>query len=129
MKYYSTNEEDYNYSDLEEAAMDIWQDGTHKVGEEAEIHEGECVRPKASEFLGNIAEDMQDRACSEHNEYAECWTFTRDERLDLQAVVEAAVDKWVEENNTQPTFWRITDSRPITIKFTNDDGDFEIITP
>jgi len=126
-KCYSRNEEEFGYNSVDEAVSDLLDDFGFRAGETTTLWEGDAIQNPASHYLGYIAEDMQDRACDECGEYAEGWDFSKAQRESLQEVVSKAVDRWASENNLHPHFYTVENVVKFTIRFTDDDGGFEIL--
>lgn len=125
-KCYSTNEEEYSFTSLEEAAEYIWDLDQATVGDVTTVWEGDVVELFASNFSPYMAEYLTQRAYDEHGEFSESWKFSREEEKSLQDVVDEAVDKWATEHNMHPKFYSVKNVTPITIKFINEEGEFEV---
>jgi hypothetical protein len=126
-KCYSRNEEDFCFNSVDEAVSELLDDNYLRTGETATLWEGDAIQNRASHYLGCIAEDMQDRACDECGEYADGWDFSKAQRESLQEVVSNAVDQWAAENNMQPHFYTVENVVKFTVRFTDDNGGFEIL--
>jgi hypothetical protein len=127
-KYYSTNEEDYSHSDIEEAAKSAWNSDLEcKVGDVITIWEGEALPFSASRFIPHMAEAMTEAAYDEMSDYSDSWTFSKEEEKSLQEAVAEAVDAWADKHDMQPKFFGATKVMPIQVRFTDEDGGCEII--
>lgn len=122
---YSTDGETFNHTDIEEAARELWDGGDYSDGEIAILYEADGRTPLASEFLLNIADDITERACVEYGEWAEMWSFSSNQRMDLQATIEQALDEWATKNDMHPDFWKVEHDREVKIQFTDDEGNFK----
>lgn len=126
-KVYSTNEEEYGYSDPYEAAQELWGDGEYNIGDIVTIYEGDPVAFSASSFIPNMAEYMGENAYDACGEYSETWDFSREQEKSLQELIEKTVDKWADDNKMQPNFYSVTNVKEIKVKFIDDEGNVEIL--
>lgn len=128
-KCYSINEEDFDFDNLEEAAQSLWGHlEEENAGDHATIWEGTPVKITASSLSPCMAEHLSERAYAKYGEHSENWTFTKEKKDSIQSAVDAAIDKWADENKMQPLFYGVEDLKLIQIKFTSTQGDFEIIS-
>jgi len=126
-KCYSINEEDFYLNSVDEAVDSLLDETYLRTGETATIWEGDAIQNPASYYVSDIAEGMIDRAADQCGEYADAWDFSRAQSESLQEVVAKAVDQWCTENDMQPTFYMVENVVPVTVRFTNDNGGFEIL--
>lgn len=126
-KCYSCNEDEYYHTSIEDAVEDLWNGGQYEIGEVATIWEGDPDLKTASHFTPNMAEYLQERAYDELGEVTDSWEFSEKEDKSLQNAVNKAVDDWATANNMQPKFYSVENVREIQVRFTNEDGDFEVV--
>jgi len=134
---FSADQENYSCSTLAEAVEEAVQQlglsneemqAGEYIGEEVVVSEGEKIECKASSFVLHISDDLKEAACDECGEYADCWDWSKEDEAKLNEAVKAAIDKWADETNNQPTFWNIGRVRDITCKITGQtQGDFEVV--
>ena len=70
--YYSINEEEYRYSEIEEAQEMAWDD-TEADSETITIWQGDCHLMPASHYAPDVLEYMGERAYDENSEYGMDW--------------------------------------------------------
>lgn len=126
-KCYSTNEEDFNHDSVGEAIDSLLDENYLRTGETTTIWEGDARQHPASYYLGDVADMMMEQAADLCGEYADSWEFSRAQSGSLREVVSAAVDQWATENNMQPHFYTVENVVPLTVRFTDDKGAFEIL--
>ena len=118
--YYSTDEEVYNHDCINDAIDDF------EIGEIVTVYQGESVQKKASDFVYFDSDSLVENACDNVGEYAEGWlTNTKEEELDLQTMVKAAVDAWADKHRKQPTFYGVKNIKEIKVKVLAD-GEYEL---
>jgi len=127
-KCYSINEEDFHLDSVDEAVSALLDDTYLRTGETATLWEADALQHPASYYLGNIAEDMTERASAEVGEYADGWDFSHKEAKSLQDAVSATVDEWATANRMQPCFWIVENVIMFTVRFIDDKGGFEIVS-
>ena len=127
-KCYSRDEEDYSYDSHEEAAQYVWEnDGEFKVGDTITLWEADAVPIKASRFTPSMSEYLTEAAYEHIREYSDSWQFTEAQEKDLQEAVDRLVDEWADKNDMQPRFYDVRNPKPFLVRFTNEDGDCEIV--
>ena len=124
--HYSTDEEVFNYEDINDAAEDALFEA--EVGGTATIYVGEREDNKASDFVRDIVEDMGERAYDDIGELSIDWLdSTVGQNRELQAAVEKLVDDWADKYKLHPTFFKVTNIKEITLELTNaDTGVFKV---
>lgn len=125
--YYSIDEENFNLECVEDAAESAWELGDSNVGDVVTVWDGEVVECVASQFIPNMADDMAERANDVVGDSSYLWEFTKELEQSLQDAVRKAVDDWANKNDMQPKFCEIGKVTPIQIRFTDEDGGFEIV--
>lgn len=125
--WYSLNGEEFRCESLEEAAKELWDDDTYEVGHEAVIWQGEAEYPTAGEFVPEMTGELIDAACSDVGEVAEDWFFTSAQETELQSLVGDVVNDWADRHGLQPRFCRILNEREMKIRYTDEEGAFEIL--
>ena len=124
-KVYSTNEEIYSYSDLDECVtnfIDEISEEDFKVGYIFSVYEGVSSHYKASDFAPSyICEGMGERADDEcHEDYAGEWPdASKEQELELLVEVKKLIDGWADKHDLHPKFYRVRDTGEISIKITN----------
>ena len=129
-KCYSTNDEDFDFSEIEEAAQECWDNSIdeYAIGDITTLYEADCIPHKASDFAPYVSEYMGNRAYDEvGEECANGWEFSKEQAESLQKAVNEAIDKWADENNMHPRFYSVGKSRAIRVKFVDEDGGIEIL--
>lgn len=124
---YSINEEDFDYTCIEDAADYVWNNWDVEIGSVATVFEGDSAPTRAPNFVPSMSDLMEERAYEEHGEYSESWEFDKEDGESLQEAVEAVVDKWAKEHHMQPRFYGVENVRPIQIRFIDDEGKYEIV--
>ena len=126
-KCYSTNEEDFNHDSVDESVESLLEDTYLRTGETATLWEADALQHPASYYVREMADDMMERASEEVGEYADGWDFSREQTKSLQEAVNVAVDEWATANNMRPHFYTVENVVPFTVRFTDDNGGFEIL--
>ena len=129
-KCYSTNDEDFDFSGIEEAAQECWDNGIdeYAIGDIITLYEADCIPHKASDFSPFMDEYLTERAYDDvGEECADGWQFSKEQSKSLQKVVDEVIDKWADENNMHPRFYSVGKSRPIRVRFVDDAGGIEIL--
>lgn len=102
---YSTNNEDYTFTDIEEALEYACDDPDENY---LTVYQAEKVGTKASHWLPDICDHMFEIAL-DNNEYAEGWLNGVDKECqDLQKQIEEVVDKWADKHKLHPYFFMVT---------------------
>lgn len=110
---FSIDEEFYNYTHLNEAVEIACDERSNiQAGSEIIIWAGTPDQPKASKYIGDISDTMMDNAANDVGECADGWPPSNE----LNKVVAAAVDKWCDENNAHPHFYRVENVKEILIR-------------
>lgn len=128
-KCYSTNGEEFNYDDIEDAIRDAFDDPAIEVGAVVIIHEGDAVPHKAGDFAPtDIIDTLACGAGDDGGEFAGDWPdCTRDQEKDLKQRVRDAVNQWADEHDLHPTFYGVANSREIWVEMTDEDGGYKIL--
>jgi hypothetical protein len=126
-QYYSSDEEDYSHETPQEAAEALWDSGEPKAGDVVTVWEGDASPKKASYYVPDVLELMQESAYEDGGDWADTWDFTKEQKESMQEAIERAVDAWADANDMHPKFYSILRSRPIKVRFINEDGDCEVV--
>ena len=130
MKIYSSNEEYYQYEDMHDAILDIYEnETTFKVGDVIEIWKGELHKPKASRYVPSfLYETLNENAWENVGEWVDSWPDGTDQqRNELQSMVGAAVDAWADKYNLQPNFGDITNIKSVKVRIVQIEPDFDYV--
>jgi hypothetical protein len=132
-KWYSSNEEDYKHTDIEDAIAEVFDDTEIKVGAVRLVWEGDAVTRKAGDYLPKrhlgVVEQLTDNAYEECGEYAENWLskITVDQEQDLRDRIANAINAWADDHGLHPTFGTVENVRDIMVRLTSEDGDWEYV--
>lgn len=85
------------------------------------IYSGTCEVKKASEFLGDIVDELTERAQDECGEVSSSWLT--DCGNGLQKAMEECLDNWCDKNGQAVYFGNITGIKPIDIRILKIQGD------
>lgn len=104
---YSTNNEEFNYTEISEALEYAWD-----LDEDASlftIYEGEVYKKTASSYApSDLTENLSEIAYEEAGEFAEGWpSATNEQSLELQAAIKKTIDEWADKHKLQPTFFTV----------------------
>lgn len=132
-RVYSVDQEMFNYDSISEAAIDMadvhWPDPL-AVGDIVTIYEGKVIESVASDYSPNyLIDTLAENAYDECGEFADDWLSGLDNKCknDLINRVHKVIDDWATEHNVQPTFYMVEDIVEIEIRFTNAEGDWELV--
>ena len=130
-KCYSTNGEDFNYTEIEDAIRDAFDDPDIAVGSFVVISEGDAIKWKASELTGFTLDSIVNSAYDEGGEYADGYLedVTKEQEADLDKRIAETVNKWADDYGLQPNFYRVANVKEIRVKLTSETGDYEIFPP
>ena len=118
---YSTDDSGFCYSSVEEALDEF------DVGQVVEILEGRAVETRASSYCDFGSGTLADRALYEVGDFADGWPCTSAaQEEDLLEMIKVAVDKWADKHGVQPTFFSVTDVRPLKVEV-KEDGSYIIL--
>ena len=128
-KRYSTNGEDFNYTELDDAVYDAFDDPAIEVGAIAVIDGGDLVERKAGDFANFYPLDaLAEAAYGEHDEYVGDWpNCTKEQEAELLAYLKDAVNVWADKHSLHPKFYRVSNVQKITVKLMSEEGEYEII--
>ena len=120
MKVYSTDEENFRHESIEEAieglecCLDLNAELT--AGSLLTIWEGTARKHKASEFIPDMIEQLEEGAYDECGEWTDEWpNSTPDQDHELRDSVKVAVDAWADKYNLQPRFYTVDDPEEIRL--------------
>lgn len=114
--YFSTNEEEYRFDDLQEALEDAW-DSSDEADEMLIVWQGECTKQPASHYAPDILEYMGERAYDDIGEFAEGWPdFKPEVAKALQANIEALIDDWAKVHKQHPAFGHVCNTKELQFK-------------
>lgn len=117
-KAWSTDE--YYSEDFEQVCQEAFEAADLVIGDTVEINEGTVQPLKASDFVDSPDSIfMQSDEYNKFSEYTHDWlnNMTQDQTDELDVLIGKTVDDWATKNNMQPTFYRVIDVKPITIKW------------
>jgi len=118
--YYSIDNEWYGYDELEDAV------GACELGV-VTIWQGESAPVKASDFISSVEDELAGRAYDEFGDHIGDWpNSTKEQNIELNAMIEKAVDEWANKNNLQPKFFNIINIKELKVNVL-EDGGYEII--
>lgn len=128
-KCYSTNGEDFNYTEIEDAIESAFDDPDLPIGTVVTIDEGDAIPWKAGDFAdGFPVETLANSAYDEAGEYADGWpNCTKEQESDLAQRIKSAVNQWADDHGLQPRFYRVANIKEIKVKLTSKTGDYEIL--
>lgn len=130
-KWYSSDEENFDHTDIEDAVREVFDDPEVKVGAVRLVWEGDAAIPKAGEFVpAGIINDLNACACDLCGYHAADWPdCTNDQEKDLEQRIAAAVNAWANDHGMQPTFGTVDNVRGIEVKLLSEDGEWEHVCP
>lgn len=127
-KCYSTNNEDFNYSEMDDAISDAIDDPTINVGDIVTVYEGDAVMWKAGEFTGFMLDAISNCAADEAGEYSDDWpNCTKEQEADLDKRIADVVNQWANDHGLQPNFYRVQNVKEIQAKFIGGDDGYELL--
>jgi hypothetical protein len=128
-KCYSTDEEEFNYDTLDDAATSALDDPKITVGTIVTLYEGDAIPWKASDFApGFNLDTLSQNAYDNAGEYADDWPDCGEAAgSDLDRRIAELVDQWADEHGVQPNFYHVKNVKTIHVKLTNEAGDYEVI--
>lgn len=128
-KCYSTNGEDFNYTELDDAVYDAFDDSTIEVGAIAVIDVGYSVELKAGDFVDFYPLDiLANAAYDKYDEYVGDWpNCTKEQEAELLACLKDAVNAWADKHSMHPKFYGVSNVHEITVKLLSEEGEYEII--
>ena len=127
-KCYSTNNEDFNYTEEEDAVNDVFDFVGAEAGAIATIYEGDAVKWKAGDFARCNIDSMSECACDEAGEYAKDYLngVGKEEEADLDKRIADVVNQWADDYGLQPGFYRVENIKEIQVKLLNTEtGEYE----
>jgi hypothetical protein len=126
-KCYSTNGEDFNDSEMDDAAQSVFDYVGAKAGDVRTIFEGTARKHLASDFAPDLIDTLSEQAYNDLGEYAEDWLegVTKEERDDLDARIKDVINSWADDNGHEPSFYSVDDSREIQVRLLDDEGKWE----
>lgn len=128
-KVYSVNNEEFNHNELGDAVEDCYASTFLEVGETTVIYAADSIGQKASNFIPDIVEYMQEIAYEECGEYVDTWPdATQSQRDNLNRTIGNVVNVWADQNNLKPKFYKVENIKEIKIKLLNEDCDYEVIS-
>lgn len=127
MKWYSSDNEIFNYDSIEDAVQALFgNDHTINVGDTIEVFVGDQSPIDEAQYIPNIAEHMRDQVYDEFGELSGDYpNLTAGQESELQTAVEKTVLKFLEENKLLATFYRVENVKPIKVKVTARRNEFE----
>lgn len=122
-KYYSSNEETYEYSDPEGAIESVLECmKAPAVGNVISIWVGDCTTQKASHYTPDIVDDMSNAAYDACDEFAGGWPHsTAEQENELNAAIQKVVDEWADKHGLQPKFGTVSNCKEIKFRLTKVD--------
>lgn len=128
-KWYSSNEEDFKHTEIDDAVTEVFDYEEAKPGDVRLVREGDAVISKAGQFVpAALTSDMNNCACDECGEYAEDWpACTKDQEQDLEQRIADAINAWADDHGLQPTFGTVENVRDIEVRLLDEDGNWEYV--
>lgn len=128
-KCYSINDNDFTFDSIEDAAGEIRIElGRFLIGQLGVIWEADKIKDKASSLLPDIVNHISSAASFDREDQHEFWRLAiAKERNQIQYLIANALDEYMDENQLQPEYYGVRNIKMITIRFTSNTGDFEII--
>ena len=112
---YSTNGEDFRYSELEEA-IEMVIDNETKDGDAIVVYSGTAETHMASDFMRHVYDDLAARAYDECGEWADGWpNATPEQEAELTHVLAGAVDSWANRHHLHPNFSQVHSVKEINM--------------
>jgi len=127
---FSTNGEDFNFTDLDDAAQDAFNDDSIKVGDIVTIQKGIPKRPEASNFISSyFVERLGENAWDNYGEYVGDWPECTGEQSDeLMNTVKKIINDWADKHGLQPGFYTVENIETIKLKLLNiKDCSYEVV--
>ena len=117
---YCTDKENWTHADesLYEVIAAYFNDGYESEGGVVEVYVGNPKHYKASEFSPYVWDELTNQAYDVGGEHSESWCYSlklKDEK-ELQSIVNAAIDKFFDERNNQPSFSTIENVKTINVR-------------
>lgn len=125
-KCYSLNNEEFNYTELEDAIRDKFDDLSIKVGDVVTIYEGDAILWKAGDFADGFPLDtLSNHAYDEAGEYADEWpNCTKEQEADLTQRLKDVVNQWADDHGLQPQFYHVENVKELRFVMTSETGDY-----
>lgn len=125
--FYSTNEEDYNCSDADEAvemAIDNL-DEAPKVGDVITVYEGEADKTKAGDWIsaGCVVDKITDWHYEDCGENDWHHIIKPEHTQALQPILEKAINEWATKFNIHPTYHKVKNVKELIYKITQSGGE------
>jgi hypothetical protein len=130
-KCYSTNNEDFNYTDLDEVIEEAFNDPYAIVGHVVTVFEGDSVKKQAGNFANFWPIDrLKECVYDECGEYAEDWldNCTKEQEADLEDRIKEVVNKWADDYGLQPTFYGVKNVKEIKVELLDTEGNYKILS-
>lgn len=126
-KCYSTNNEDFNYDELDDAVQSALDDPSVNVGDVVTVYEGDAVAWKAGDFTGFTLDHISNAAYDEGGEYAEDYLsdVSKEQEADLDKRVADVVNQWADDHGLQPNFYQVKNVQELRFVMTSETGDYE----
>jgi len=128
-KCYSTNNEDFTYTDCDAAIQSALDDPEIKVGDVVTIYEGDSIEHKAGDFAAFWPIDkLKENANEECGEYSESWLThcTKEQEGDLEDRIKAVVNQWADDYALHPNFYGVENIKEIKVELLDEDGNYKI---
>ena len=129
--YYSTNEENYPHSDIDDAVDDLLGSGNAEVGDKVTIYKGEGESKKASAYYwADTIENMLENGYEEAGEYADYWSLdqaTSEQKTELEDEIKKVIDIWADKHNMHPRFYNIENQEKILVEILNESCDYKVV--
>jgi hypothetical protein len=132
-KCYSTDQEEFIYSELADAIERAWDSLDHEtpvesIGAIVTVYEGDSHPYNPLGWLPDMVEYMGERAYDDGGEFASDWPpASKEQSAELQADVERVVTAWLEKHSMQPMFWSVINVKEVRARITSETGDYELI--
>jgi len=128
-KCYSTNNEDFNYDELDDAIRDAIDDPAINIGDVVTVYEGDAIHFKAGDFTGFTLDAITNTAYDEGGEYCDGYLdhVTKEQGADLDKRIADVVNQWADDHGLQPNFYRVENVKEVQAKFIGGDEGYELL--
>jgi hypothetical protein len=129
-KVYSTNNEDFTYTELNSVVESVFDDPDIIPGQIVTVFEGDSVQYKAGDFAHFWPIDrLSESAYDSCGDYAENWlhNIPKEQEGDLEDRIKKVVNEWADDYGLHPDFYGVTNIKEIKIELLDTEGNYKII--
>ncbi|KAB0665638.1 hypothetical protein F6V25_07910 [Oryzomonas japonica] len=127
-KWYSTNGEEFNHTELDDAIRSALDDLRIPVGSVVTVYEGDSLVRKAGDYAPCIFDELASAAGDECGEYGDDWpNCSKEEIKNLDERIKRAVNEWADNYGLHPTFGTVSNVKGIKVKLLDNTGNYEIL--